>query len=172
MFFFFLVLYFHPSPTPQIPVTNLITIVLNSFFLHAAWGPGLLQSALTPVLSQAGSASVHGTWYCSPGPPSLGPPMPAGGCIIAEVSDLTLWSSTCLKSINSLASLSENKGFPHPPLQGVLTPSYNQLQVNLREGCLYKRCLGKGEHNRHTRQRRFPSVADAKWRTLSGSLNF
>lgn len=144
-----------PPPTPQIPVINLITMVPNSSFLHSAWGPGLLQPALTPVWSQASPTGCPQPLVVLSRASQLGPTH-AHRClypcqsfrsltlILNLLGEYQLISCTCLniKGFSILQLL----------LQKVLTPSYQQLRVNLREGRLYRRCLEEGKQQRHRPQ--------------------
>lgn len=104
-------LFLHPLlPNSRI---NWVTGVLNPpFSLASAWGLAFWHlSCRRPA-----PRGVQSTWRSDPGPPSVGPPMPSGGYVLTKASDLQLWSSRCLKNINSLVSiLWIIQGFSHPP---------------------------------------------------------
>lgn len=96
---------------------------------------------------------VHSPWHCSPGPLNLGPPMPTGGCILAKVSDLQLWSSTCLESINSLVSLVWTEG---------VSPSFNSSRKGpwhpLLQAAEGRNVCTEGVWKRGTQQRHMPEA--------------
>lgn len=144
----FLFLFFtNPYPPPHSCVNLITTVPFLQHPLGDLAFPG--QSWHLSGHRQA-QPCVHSTWHWYPGPPSLDPPRPAGGCVLAKASDLRLWSLNVLEEqLISFPPLNW-RGCPifqpHPhPSKGAVAPSCRQLRVN-PGGVVRER----GEHNRPT----------------------